>query len=67
MTKLYGVFHKDVLITHKICMEPKLIFFPALFEDYNEAVNYASGIGDVRIVNIKVNKKVLFKGDYSEL
>jgi len=47
-------------------MEPKLVFFPALFEDYNEAVDYARGVGDVRVVNIRVNKKVLFKGDYNE-
>jgi hypothetical protein len=66
MTKLYGVLHKETLITHKICMEPKLVFFPALFEDYNEAVDYARGVGDVRVVNIRVNKKVLFKGDYNE-
>jgi hypothetical protein len=64
--KLYGVFSKEgVLITHKIHRQPQLTFFPALFTDYEDACDYAKGIGNVKIVHIKVNKKILYEGDHT--
>jgi len=59
----YGVFVGEVLITHKICREPKINLFPAIFNNYEEAVDYARGVGVVKQIHIKVNKKILYKGD----
>jgi hypothetical protein len=63
--KLYGVFTKEgILITHKIHYD-NLTFFPALFTDYEDACDYANGIGNVKIVHLKVNKKILYEGDHT--
>ena len=56
----YGVFTEDVvLITHKIHRTPKETYFPAIFDDLEEAKDYANGIGVVRKITIKTNKRIL--------
>lgn len=49
-------------ILHKIVREPQFTLFPALFESYSEAIDYARNVGVIRKVWLSVNKKVLYKG-----
>jgi len=52
------------ILKHRICSEPKDIFFPAIFDEYESACDYANGIGIVKKCNININKTILFDGDY---
>ena len=64
--QLYGVFCKKngFLVSHKIHREPKETFFPALFTNFDDAVDYASGVGDVYKVNLTKLKKRMYEDWY---
>ena len=57
----YVVMNGDSVVSHKIHKEPGDTFFPALFDTYDEAFDYTSGLHDIRKCHIVINKTKLYE------